>query len=71
MLQSTTLNKEMGDSLSQYKNIDFILADDPEQLRVAIASIKLPFKIIAIYSQGSKHVAWIVPSRKLIKKTKG
>jgi hypothetical protein len=69
-MQQFTTSKEFGDSLSVYKNIEFISADSPEDLRSILAAIKLPYSIVAMYSQGSKHFAWIVPSRKVIKKIK-
>ena len=66
---SITLNQQpLGDSLNSYKNINFIEADTPEELQAAIASIHVNFKVLSIYKDGSKHIAWILPMRKLTKR---
>lgn len=62
---------DLGDSLSGYKNIDFLTGSSPEELKAQLGSIKLPFKLIAVYAQGSNHVAWIVPTQPIKKITKG
>jgi hypothetical protein len=41
---------------------------DSDHEKKILSNIKIPFNIIALYSQGSNHVAWINPSQKLIKK---
>jgi hypothetical protein len=60
----------LGDNLSSYQNLDFITGSSPDELKLILSQIKVPFTIIAIYSQSGNHVAWINPSQKLIKKTK-
>jgi hypothetical protein len=47
------------------------MGDSAEDLKNQITSIRLPTKIIAIYAVGSKHVAWIQTTAKIVKKVKG
>ncbi len=60
---------ELGENISGYKNIDLLTGASPEEIKAQLVQIKLPYKLIAIYSQGSNHVAWIVPTQP-IQKTK-
>lgn len=67
---------DLGDNLSSYRNIEFLSASSPEELKSQLGQIKLPYKLIAIYAQGGAHIAWIVPTQPIIKvskstKTKG
>ena len=62
---------DLGDSLSQHKNIEFLTGSSPEELKAQLTSIKLPYKLVAIYAQGSNHVAWIIPTQPIKKITKG
>lgn len=58
----------LGDNLSSYPNLDFLTARSPQELKDQLDQIRLPFKIIAIYSVGGSHVAWISLTKKIIKK---
>lgn len=65
------MSTDLGDNLSGYRNLDFLTGSSPEDLRSQLTQIKLPFKVVAMYSQGSNHVAWIVPTqpiKKIMKK---
>jgi len=67
--QSTTHDiQPFGDSLNSYKNINFVESETPEGLQAALASIHINFKVLSIYKNGSKHIAWILPMRKLTKR---
>jgi hypothetical protein len=63
---------EMFDSLNPNTSaLEFLMGDSAEDLKNQITSIRLPTKIIAIYAVGSKHVAWIQTTAKIVKKVKG
>lgn len=47
--------------------LDYIEAKSLEELRVKIKSIRLPTRIITIYSHGTRHVAWIITEAKIKK----
>lgn len=57
----------VGDNLSSYPNLDFLIAPDQKRLKEILDSIRLPFKIVAIYHDGKNHCAWVSLTRKLIK----
>jgi len=64
----------LGENLSPYKNLDFFTAQSPEELKAQLGQIRLPYKIISIYSVGGAHVAWVNltrPVKKIKKKKKG
>lgn len=62
--------REFGDIMSRFGNITFLAGDSPEELQRMLRELRISFDIVAIYAQGSKHVAWINPSREVIKKPK-
>jgi hypothetical protein len=67
---SKSITADFGDSLSRFGNVTFISADSADELQAQLRSVKIMFSLLAIYSQGSKHYAWINPERKLIKKSR-
>jgi hypothetical protein len=52
------------------ESLDFIEAASPAELLTQIKKIRLPTKIVAIYRNGSQHIAWIQTEAKLIKRGK-
>ncbi len=60
----------VGDNLSSYPNIEFLTADSPEGLKRQLDQITLPYRIVSIYSQGVKHVAWLSLTAPIKKVTK-
>lgn len=61
----------LGDAaqLNQYKeSLHFLLGETAEDLLEQIRSIKVPFGILAIYPQGSKHYAWITGDIRVVRK---
>jgi hypothetical protein len=64
--------RELGDNLSNYPNVDFIETTDANELKSLLMAIRYPYRILAIYSLGQRHYAWLAPSRPItIKTTKG
>lgn len=61
----------MFTNLNGLSGIDFLRTDSPEELRAQIASIHLPVKILAIYTHGGQHIAWILTEAKIKKIKKG
>lgn len=57
----------IGENLSYYSNLEFLVANGAQELLDQIRQIKLPCQIIAMYPVGSKHYAWIKPTGKLKK----
>ena len=60
---------EVGDNLSSYPYLNFLEGKSAEDLKDQLVQIRLPFKIISIYSVGLRHYAW-VSLTKQIKKIK-
>jgi hypothetical protein len=63
----------LGDSLSENSKVEFLVGNSAEELRIQLAQIKLPFRIVTIYAMGGSHVAWIIPTlpiKKVIKTKK-
>lgn len=58
----------IGDNLSSYPNLDFLEADNPKDLKVQLDQIRLPFKIISMYSTGRRHYAWVSLTKPIQKK---
>lgn len=58
---------EFGDSLSSYPNLEYLEGATPQDLKDKLTQIRLPFKIISIYSVGSRHFAWVSLTKKIIK----
>jgi hypothetical protein len=67
-LKSTTRN--LGDSLSRFGNINFLIGDSPEDLQRMLREIRIPFQIVSMYAQGTKHLAWINSDIPVIKQQK-
>lgn len=63
---------QLGDNISSHKNIQVLSASTAVELSKILGSIQLPISIVSIYAQGSRHYAWIVPSRpvKVVRKKK-
>lgn len=53
---------EVGESLNILKNIEFLEGSSLEELRLKLREVHIPYKLISIYKDGSKHVAWIQPT---------
>lgn len=47
--------------------LDYVEGKSLEELRVRIKAIRLPTRIISIYSFGNRHVAWIITEAKIKK----
>jgi len=62
----------LGDNLSHHKNLQVLSASTATELEGLLRSITLPFSLLSIYAQGTRHFAWIVPSRpiKVVRKKK-
>ena len=60
----------LGDSLSENKNIEHLSGSSPEDLKTQLRQIKLPYRIVSIYSQGGAHIAWIIPTLPIKKVSK-
>ncbi len=63
----------LGDSLSENSKVEFLVGNSAEELRIQLAQIKLPFRIVTIYAMGGAHIAWIIPTlpiKKVIKTKK-
>lgn len=58
----------VGTNLSNHPNLEFLEADGPTQLLEQIRQIRLPFKIISIYSNGRRHYAWVDLTQPIKKK---
>lgn len=64
---------DMFENLSNHPFLEFYVGDSPEDLRAQLSAIRLPFKVINIYAQGSRHYAWVsltAPTKKRIKNIK-
>lgn len=57
-------------NLNPYQNIDFLEANSPQELLSLIKGHKGSLKILAMYSQGSRHIAWVMTGLQKIKKGK-
>lgn len=62
--------RELGDSLSRYKNLTVIEAESPDSLVKKISAINFPVDIISINGNGSKWVAFLNSNDKIRKKNK-
>lgn len=58
------------ENLNNNQDLNYFKADSEEQLLEMIKKIRLPLKIISLYSVGTKHVAWFQTSAKIVKKKK-
>lgn len=55
----------LGDNLSNYGYLETLSAQKAEGLRDMLNQIKLPFKIVSIWSDGKRHYCLISTTRKL------
>lgn len=56
---------ELGDNLTSYPNLETLSADTGEGLRDLLVQIRLPFKVLQVWSDGKQHFCLITTSRKL------
>lgn len=63
------VERSLGDNLSFYQCLEFFEASTPDKLKSILDSIRIPFKIVSMYSIGGKHIVWVNSERK-IKKVK-
>lgn len=61
---------DLGFSLNKYKNMTALESETTQGLLKMIQSIRCPVEVIQIYFDGTKHIAWIVSERKIIRKIK-
>lgn len=64
------MSEQFGDTLSPYPNLDVLVGDSADALKALLLQIRLPHKIHFIYSQGTRHYAWVTTERPLNKKVK-
>ena len=55
------------DSINQLQNLDFIVGNSAQDVLDQIRAIHLPTRLISVYSQGTRHYAWIQTHAKLKK----
>jgi hypothetical protein len=46
-------------SFNQSSNLGFLAAKSPEELQAKVTSLKCRTSIVAIYFDGSQHIAWL------------
>lgn len=56
---------ELGDNLTTYPNLETLSAKTAESLRALLVQIRLPYKILSVWSDGKKHYCLLTSSRKL------
>lgn len=61
---------DLFENLNNLKNLEFLEATNPEELKAQILSIRLPTRLVAMYSVGTKHIAWIQTTMPIKKKKK-
>jgi len=61
----------LGENLTSYPNLNFLLSESLEGLRHDLSQIRLPHKILSFYFDGKNHVAWVSTTRPLKKSNKG
>lgn len=57
-------------NLSNHPYLDYVVGNSEQEVLDQLKQIRLPFKIVSIYSMGSRTVAWVDCSRPIKKKTK-
>lgn len=60
--------EDIGANFSPYQGLEFISAASPEELHATLKGIRIQFRILSIYAQGAKHIAWIDTGAIKIKK---
>jgi hypothetical protein len=57
-------------SLSYFKNLDFLEDDTPQGLKAKLDAVKTPFNLISMYSyaNGQRHIAWVCYDRPVVKR---
>lgn len=61
---------ELFDNLNLNQSLNYFKGNSEDELLEFIKSVRLPLKIISIYSVGTKHVAWFQTSAKIVRKKK-
>jgi len=57
-------------NLNPYQSLDFLEANSPQELLTLLKAYRGQMKILSIYSQGSRHIAWVQTGLIKIKKGK-
>jgi hypothetical protein len=60
----------LGYSFNKYKNSIVLESKTSQGLMNMIQQIKCPVEVVQVYFDGSKHIAWIITEKKLIRKIK-
>ena len=60
---------QIGDNLSGMK-VEFFIGESADELKSQLDQMRIPYKILSIYSQGNRHYAWINTAATIIKKKK-
>jgi hypothetical protein len=47
--------------------LEYLVGNSPEELLNLIRSFDLPISIVSMYAIGSKHIAWILTTQKVVK----
>lgn len=61
---------QLGTQLNTHPYLEFFQARTPDELKLQLRSVPGPYRLITLYWDGSNHVAWISPERKVFKVTK-
>lgn len=61
---------ELFENLNINASLEYYKGNSEDEVLAFIKSIRLPLKIISIYSIGTKHVAWFQTSAKIVRKKK-
>jgi len=61
---------DLFENLNINQSLNYFKGNSEEELLDLIKSVRLPLKIISIYSVGTKHVAWFQTSAKIVRKKK-
>lgn len=56
---------EVGENLTTYPNLTILSAETAEGLHSQLRQLRLPYKILQIYSDGKKHFCFLTSSRKV------
>jgi len=58
-MESEDLRTVVG-SLGSYETLEYLEGSTLENLKLQLNQLTLPSKIISIYMDGTKHVAWVL-----------
>lgn len=53
------------------QGLEYLVGNSPEELLAMIRLFDLPTSIVAIYAVGTKHIAWILTTQKVVKVKRG